>query len=223
MKKEVLKYLKLIAGLILCSIGIVTILNSNLGLSPWDVLNQGLNNIFGITLGEANLVVGFFVVLFSILLKQPIGSGTIINLLLVGVFIDSCIYLDFIPKGESFIFRVLLLIVGIIIFSYGCYLYISTGMGCGPRDGLMIILTKKTKYSLSKIKTVIEICALSLGFVLGGFVGVGTVVSSLCVGPLIQFFFKINNKDVKELEHRSIFYEIKTLKNYINRKFKKVN
>lgn len=218
MKKEVLKYLQLMSGLILCAIGIVTILNSNLGLSPWDVLNQGLNNIFGITLGEANLFVGIFVVSFSLILKQPIGSGTILNLLLVGVFIDTIMYLDFIPKGDSFLFRVLLLVVGIIIFSYGCYLYISTGMGCGPRDGLMIILTKKTKYSLSQIKTAIEICALSAGFLLGGFVGVGTVISSLCVGPLIQFFFRLNNKDVKALNHRSIFYEIKALKNYMSKK-----
>lgn len=218
MKKEVLKYLKLISGLILCAIGIVTILNSNLGLSPWDVLNQGLNRLFGITLGEANLFVGAFVVLFSILLKQPIGSGTVLNLLLVGIFIDTCMYLDFLPKSDNIIFRICLLVVGIIIFSYGCYLYISTGMGCGPRDGLMIILTKKTKYSLSQIKTVIEIVALSTGFILGGFVGVGTIISSLCVGPLIQFFFKINNKDVKELEHRSIFFEMKSLKNYISKK-----
>ena len=94
MKREVFKYSKLMLGLLLCSLGVVTILNSNLGLSPWDVLNQGLNRTIGITLGEANLLVGAVVVFVSIFLKQPIGSGTIINFLLVGVFIDMYMFLD---------------------------------------------------------------------------------------------------------------------------------
>nr|WP_307775607.1 hypothetical protein [uncultured Cetobacterium sp.] len=218
MKKELLKYLKLLIGLVICALGIVTILNSNLGLSPWDVLNQGLNKNLGITLGEANLLIGIFVVSFSLILKQPIGSGTILNLLLVGVFIDTVMYLDFIPKGTNIVSKILILAVGIVIFSYGCYTYISTGLGCGPRDGLMVILTKKTKYSLSQIKTTIEIVALSLGFMLGGTVGLGTVVSSLCVGPLIQLFFKLNNRDIKSLEHRSVIKEIGYVKEYIKKR-----
>ena len=212
MKRELLKYLKLMVGLLLCALGVVTILNSNLGLSPWDVLNQGLNKTIGITLGEANLLVGAFVVLFSIFLKQPIGSGTVINFLLVGVFIDMYIYLDIIPKGDLLLKKIVILTVGILIFSYGCYVYISTGLGCGPRDGLMVVLTKKSKYPLWKIKTCIEIVVLSLGYILGGTIGIGTVISSLCVGPLIQYFFKINSQDIKKLEHRSIISEFKILK-----------
>lgn len=212
MKQEILKYLKLMLGLLLCALGVVTILNSNLGLSPWDVLNQGLNRTIGITLGEANLLVGAFVVLFSIFLKQPIGSGTVINFLLVGVFIDMYIYLDIIPKGDVLLKKILILIIGILIFSYGCYVYISTGLGCGPRDGLMVILTKKSSYPLWKIKTCIEIVVLGLGYILGGTIGVGTVVSSLCVGPLIQYFFKLNSQDIKKLEHRSLISEFKFLK-----------
>ncbi|MDX8335161.1 MULTISPECIES: YczE/YyaS/YitT family protein [Cetobacterium] len=212
MKKELLRYFKLIIGLLLCSLGVVIILNSNLGLSPWDVLNQGLNKTIGVTLGEANLLVGAVVVLFSIFLKQPMGSGTLINFLLFGVFIDMYIYLDIIPKGDILIKKVIILIIGILVFSYGCYAYISTGLGCGPRDGLMVILTKKLKYPLWKIKTSIELIVLTLGYFLGGTVGIGTIVSSLCVGPIIQYFFKLNNKDIKNLQHRSILSEIKIIK-----------
>ncbi|SKA14073.1 hypothetical protein SAMN02745174_02653, partial [Cetobacterium ceti] len=114
MKYEAKKYLKLIIGLLLCALGIVAMLNSNLGLSPWDALNQGLNKIIGISLGEANLLVGAIIVLFSLLLKQPIGSGTIINFLLVGVFIDIYIYLDIVPKGDFFYKRLIILIIGIL-------------------------------------------------------------------------------------------------------------
>lgn len=212
MKQEVLRYLKLILGLLLCALGVVTILNSNLGLSPWDVLNQGLNRTIGITLGEANLLVGAFVVLFSIFLKQSIGSGTIINFLLVGVFIDMYIYLDIIPKGDLLLKKILILIVGTLIFSYGCYMYISTGLGCGPRDGLMVILTKKSSYPLWKIKTCIEIVVLVFGYILGGTIGIGTVFSSFCVGPLIQYFFKLNRQDIKKIEHRSLISEFVYLK-----------
>lgn len=215
MKKEVIKYSKLLIGLIYCALGVVTILNSNLGLSPWDVLNQGLHNHLGITLGQANLLVGAVVVAFTFCLKQPIGSGTIINFLLVGVVIDIIIYLDIIPKGELFLEKITILTVGVIIFSYGCYLYISTGLGCGPRDGLMVILTKKTQFEVWKIKTIIEFIVLTLGFFLGGTVGIGTVISSLVVGPLIQFFFKLNRKDIKEIQHRNILTEIKSVRNLI--------
>ncbi|MGL5175554.1 MAG: YczE/YyaS/YitT family protein [Cetobacterium sp.] len=212
MKREVFKYSKLMLGLLLCSLGVVTILNSNLGLSPWDVLNQGLNKTIGITLGEANLLVGAVVVFVSIFLKQPIGSGTIINFLLVGVFIDMYMYLDVVPKGDVLIKKIAILIIGIMIFSYGCYVYISTGLGCGPRDGLMVVLTKKSKYPLWKIKTCIEVVVLSIGYILGGSVGIGTIVSSVCVGPLIQYFFKMNNQDIKLLEHRSVVREFQFLK-----------
>ena len=212
MKREVFKYSKLMLGLLLCSLGVVTILNSNLGLSPWDVLNQGLNKTIGITLGEANLLVGAVVVFVSIFLKQPIGSGTIINFLLVGVFIDMYMYLDVVPKGDVLIKKIAILIIGIMIFSYGCYVYISTGLGCGPRDGLMVVLTKKSKYPLWKIKTCIEVVVLSIGYIIGGSVGIGTIVSSVCVGPLIQYFFKMNNQDIKLLEHRSVVREFQFLK-----------
>lgn len=212
MKREVFKYSKLMLGLLLCSLGVVTILNSNLGLSPWDVLNQGLNRTIGITLGEANLLVGAVVVFVSIFLKQPIGSGTIINFLLVGVFIDMYMFLDIVPKGDLLFKKIAILIIGILIFSYGCYVYISTGLGCGPRDGLMVVLTKKSKYPLWKIKTCIEVVVLSIGYFLGGAVGVGTIISSICVGPLIQYFFKMNNQDIKLLEHRSVIREFQFLK-----------
>ncbi|MGL4652788.1 YczE/YyaS/YitT family protein [Cetobacterium sp.] len=212
MKREIFKYLKLIFGILLCSLGVVIILNSNLGLSPWDVLNQGLNKTIGVTLGEANLLVGAVVVLVSIFLRQPIGSGTIINFLLVGVFMDIYVYLDIVPKGEVLLEKILILIIGIFVFSYGCYTYISTGLGCGPRDGLMMILTKKLKYPLWKIKTAIEVVVLTIGYFLGGTVGIGTIIASVCVGPLIQYFFKMNNQDIKLLEHRSVIREFQFLK-----------
>lgn len=217
MKNEVFKYFKLLFGVMLCSFGVVVILNSNLGLSPWDVLNQGLNKKFGITLGEASFVVGAVVVVFSIFLKQPIGSGTVVNFIAVGLFMDIFIYLDFIPRGVNIFEQILLLVIGLVVFCYGCYLYMATGLGCGPRDGLMMILTKRTKYPLWQVKTVLEIGALGLGYLLDGTVGVGTIISSICVGPMIQYFFKLHHKEIGRLKHRSLALEFKLLKRKILR------
>ncbi len=212
MKREIIRYIRFLIGLVCCALGVVTILNSELGLSPWDVLNQGLNRICGISIGQANLLVGAIVVGFTIALRQPIGSGTLINMLIVGVFIDIFIYLGVIPKSDNFVGKVIILLIGIVIFSYGGYLYISSGIGCGPRDGLMVILTKKTGIEFWKIKTVVELTVLGVGYFLGGIVGIGTVITSLLVGPITQLFFKISKKDIKVIEHRNVIEEFRLIR-----------
>lgn len=215
MLKEIKKYIKLIVGFFICSIGIVMILNSNLGLSPWDVLNQGLNVKFGMTLGEANIIVGIVVILIGLFFKQPLGSGTILNVILVGIFIDYIIRIDFIPKGNTYLIQGLIFTSGMIIFSFGCYMYISAGLGCGPRDGLMVVFTKRTGLPLGTVRFIMEFFAMSAGFILGGKVFIGTALFSLIAGYMIQLYFKFFKEDVKSIEHRSIFKEIKMLKNYL--------
>lgn len=215
MKKEILKYVKLMSGLILCSFGIVSILNSNLGLSPWDVLNQGLNKQIGITLGQANIAVGFIVIFIGLYFKQTLGSGTILNVTFVGLFVDLFIYLDIIPVGNTYFQQALLFAEGITVFSLGSYMYISTGCGCGPRDGLMVVFTKMTGFPLGTVRLCLEAMALTLGYFLGGKVGIGTAAFSLTAGYIIQFFFKIFKDDVKKIEHRSIVSEVKLLKAYL--------
>lgn len=217
MKKELWKYIKLVFGLALVSLGVVTILNSNFGLSAWDVLNQGINKTTGLSLGNSNTAVGILVLFLGFLIGQPIGSGTILNTILIGLFIDIFMKIGFLPKGDILFTKIILHFIGMVLFSYGCFLYISTGMGCGARDGMMVILTKKSKYSVGTIKICIEIIALIIGYLMGGFVGVGTLISAICIGPIIQFFFKIHKVDVKKLHHRSLKEEGVMLKNYCNR------
>lgn len=218
LKREILRYIKVVSGIIICALGIVAILNADLGLSPWDVLNQGINKQIGITLGQANIAVGIIVILIGIYFKQPIGSGTIINVTLVGTFVDIFMYLDFLPWGDTVLKQILLFTFGIIIFSLGSYMYISGGCGCGPRDGLMVVFTKMTGLPVGTIRLCMEVFALTTGFFLGGKVGIGTAVFSLGAGYIIQFFFKIFKDDVKKIEHRSIIKEIKMLKEYISTK-----
>ncbi len=217
MKDEVLKYIKVTIGVILCALGIVMILNADMGLSPWDVLNQGINIQSGITLGQANILVGIVVILIGIYFKQPIGSGTIINVALVGTFVDIFMSLDFLPWGDTVLKQIFLFGMGEIVFALGSYMYISGGCGCGPRDGLMVVFTKKTGLSMGMVRLCLEVSALTAGYFLGGKVGVGTALFSLGTGYVIQFFFKMFKQDVKKIEHRSLIKEFKMLREYISR------
>ena len=217
MKDEILKYIKVTIGVILCALGIVMILNADLGLSPWDVLNQGINIQSGITLGQANILVGIVVILIGIYFKQPIGSGTIINVALVGTFVDIFMFLDFLPWGDTVLKQIFLFGMGEIVFALGSYMYISGGCGCGPRDGLMVVFTKKTGLSMGMVRLCLEVSALTAGYFLGGKVGVGTALFSLGTGYVIQFFFKMFKQDVKKIEHRSLIKEFKMLREYMSR------
>ena len=210
--EELKRYLKLYIGLFMCALGCIMILKADLGLSPWDVLHQGISKTTGITIGQASIDLGITIVLLDIFLGQPIGIGTVLNFLSIGLFMDLILYLDFIPVKESYLYRGALLMVGIFFYAYGTFFYMIQGMGCGPRDGFMQIITKKTKYSVGIIKNIIELSALGSGWLLGGKVGVGTVVTAISMGIFLQIFFKIYKMDIKTLKHRNIKEEVFHLK-----------
>lgn len=210
--EELKRYLKLYIGLFMCALGCIMILKADLGLSPWDVLHQGISKTTGITIGQASIGLGITIVLLDIFLGQPIGLGTVLNFLSIGLFMDMILYLDFIPVKESYLYRVVLLMIGILFYAYGTFFYMVQGMGCGPRDGFMQIITKKTKYSVGIIKNIIELSALGSGWLLGGKVGVGTVITAISMGIFLQIFFKVYKMDIKTLKHRNIKEEIQHLK-----------
>lgn len=208
MKKESIRFLKLFVGLFICSLGCVTILKSNLGLAPWDVLHQGVSKVTGITIGQASISLGVIIVLMDIFLGQPIGVGTVLNFIFIGLFMDLIIFLDFIPIFQNLFARIIELLVGIFFYSYGTYLYMTQGMGCGPRDGFMQVLIKRFNKSVSVIKNGIEIIAFVIGWLLGGKLGIGTIVTALVMGIWLQWMFKFGGVDIKKLHHRNIKEEL---------------
>ena len=210
--EELKRYLKLYIGLFMCALGCIMILKADLGLSPWDVLHQGISKTTGITIGQASIGLGITIVLLDIFLGQPIGLGTVLNFLSIGLFMDMILYLDFIPVKESYLYRAVLLMIGILFYAYETFFYMVQGMGCGPRDGFMQIITKKTKYPVGIIKNIIELSALGSGWLLGGKVGVGTVVTAISMGIFLQIFFKVYKMDIKTLKHRNIKEEVFHLK-----------
>lgn len=212
MKKVVISFIRLFVGYFVCAIGMVMTINANIGVSPWDVLHQGLGNVTGLTLGKANILVGLTIIIIDIVLGQNIGWGTIFNMTTIGVFIDILMSNNLIPIFDSFLPSLLMMILGMLILGYGVFIYIGAGYGAGPRDGLMVALTIITKKSVRFVKNSVEILALIVGYFLGGSVGIGTAIMSILGGYFFQFAFKTVKFNVSEVKHRWIKDDIKFIK-----------
>jgi uncharacterized membrane protein YczE len=178
---------QLFAGLVLYGVSMALMIESGLGLNPWDVFHQGLSEVTDISFGWIVLLVGVPVLLLWIPLRQRPGVGTVANLVVVGFAADAT--LGLLPAGESMPARVGLLVSGILLNGFASGLYIGSRMGPGPRDGLMTGLAARfPKVSLRVIRTGIELTVLGAGFLLGGTVGVGTIAYALAIGPLVHLF-----------------------------------
>lgn len=205
------RVIRLFIGLFLFAVGIVLTINANLGLSPWDVFHQGVSNLTGITMGQASIAVGIILVALDAVLGERLGWGTLGNMLFIGLFMDFLMLNHLIPIYESLIPSVIMMIMGMAVIGVASYFYIGAALGSGPRDGLMIALTKMTHKSVRFIRNSIELSALIVGYLLGGFVGIGTLIMALALGYIIQFSFKILKFDVNSIKHRFIDEDLKLL------------
>lgn len=211
MKSVVIRMIKLMVGLFLFAVGIVMTINANLGLAPWDVFHQGLSNILNMTLGQAGITAGFVLLIVNLFFQERIGWGTIGNMLFVGLYIDLLMVNHLIPIFESIILSLTMMFLGLFIVGCGSYFYIDAGFGAGPRDGLMILITKRTNKSVRFIRNAIEITVAVIGYLLGGYVGIGTVLIAITTGYFVQFAFKLFKFDIRAVEHRFIDEDIKFL------------
>ncbi|GLW65008.1 membrane protein [Actinomadura rubrobrunea] len=182
------RLVQLYVGLALYGLGIALQVASGLGNDPWDVFHQGLSRRFGLSIGTWIVIVGALVMLAWIPLRQRPGIGTISNALLVGVFADVFLYL--LPDPDAAAVRWAFLVAGIVVggFATGCY--IGAELGPGPRDGLMTGLAARG-HSIRVVRTSIELTVLAAGWLLGGTVGVGTVLYAVAIGPLAHVFIPL--------------------------------
>lgn len=191
-------------GFFLCACGTVMAINSNLGLSPWDVFHQGLTKVTSLTIGQASIIVGVFIVVIASMLGVKIGLGTIANMLVIGCFIDFIMYIKIIPVCNNLYTGVFMIVAGMFVSAVGSYLYIGCEMGCGPRDGLMVALMKITGKPVSIVRFCLETGALVIGWMLGGFVGIGTLITAFGIGYCVQIIYKVFKFDVNSLRHRNL-------------------
>lgn len=175
---------QLLIGLVLYGISLAMVIRASLGTAPWDVLHQGLAGKTGLSLGTTVIIVSFLVLLIWIPLRQWPGIGTLGNAVLVGVFAD--IGLAVIPKFSHLGGQAALLVAAVLLNGLASALYIGAGLGPGARDGLMTGLARRTGWPVRRTRTGIEVVVLGAGWLLGGSVGLGTVLYALAIGPLVQ-------------------------------------
>ena len=177
---------RLIIGLVLFGFGIAIMVIANLGLSPWEVMHQGISRHTGIPIGTVGIMTGIIVLLLWIPLKERIGIGTLLNVLLIGIVVDLSLLV--LPTTVEIMWlRWALMLGGTVIIAFGSGLYIGAGLGPGPRDGLMTGLARRG-INIGVARAGIEITVLVIGYFLGGTVGIGTVVFAFGVGPLVAVF-----------------------------------
>ncbi len=178
---------QLLAGLVAAGLGIALVVRSGLGLGPWDVLHQGIAERTGISMGMVVLGIGVVVLASWVPLRQRVGIGTVLNVIVVGAALD--VFLAVLPRVHSFGARWSSLLAGVVAVGLGSGLYLGAGLGPGPRDGVMTGLAQRG-ISVRAARTGIELSALAAGWLLGGTVGIGTLVFARAIGPLVQLFLE---------------------------------
>lgn len=179
---------RVFVGLVMLGAGIAFTAISELGLPPWGVFAQGISRRTGIPLGTAVILTGAAVLVLWIPLKEKMGIGTIMNVTIIGTVTDISLWI--LPEeAGSTAWRWIALLGGIALIGWGSGLYIGAGLGPGPRDGLMTALARRG-YRMRRARTAIELVVLAVGWVMGGTIGIGTVVFALFVGPAVEYAFR---------------------------------
>lgn len=179
----------LLVGLALYGVSMALMVRAGLGLDPWDVFHQGLSLHTGWSIGTASAVAGVVVLLAWIPLRNRPGVGTVANVIVIAVTVDAA--LAVLPTPQVLGLRVAMLASGVLLNAVATVLYIGAGLGPGPRDGLMTGLVARTGGSVRLVRTAIEATVLGVGWLLGGAVGIGTVVYAVGIGPLVQLILRL--------------------------------
>lgn len=176
---------QVVVGEVIFGIGSGLMVVSDLGLSPWDVLHQGLARQLGLTVGSWTIIVSFIVLIAWLPLRERYGIGTLLNAIIIGVMIDVTIAV--VPTPSETLWAAALMIGGIVIVGVGSGMYIGANLGPGPRDGLMTAVARRGP-SIRLTRVVLEVSVLIVGVLLGGTFGIGTILFAVGIGPLVQFF-----------------------------------
>ena len=192
LKPKIITFFFLCFGLILFGVGEGLLLVSAAGASPWSVFAQGNHLSVGLSVGAVTIIISILVLLLWVPLSQKPGMGTILNALIIGIMIDICI--KFVPTPEDFISQIFLAVAAVLIVGLGGGIYLVANLGAGPRDGLMIGLQKKTNFPIAAVRATLEITVMSIGWYLGGTVGVGTLLFAFGIGPAVALSLFIVGK-----------------------------
>ncbi len=190
--------------------GIYLTIRANIGVSPWDVLNMGVAKTFGILFGTASVIISYAILTIDVLLKEPIGLAMFIDAVVVGKSVDFFNWLDIVPTCDSAKTGIPLMFVGLFIIAYTQFTYMNASLGCGPRDTLLVGLSKRAKkIPIGAVSIALLSLATFIGWLLGGSVGIGTLICTFCAGPIMQFAFNTVRFDATHVHHQHLADSLK--------------
>lgn len=210
--RGILRIARLLFGTFLYALGIVMTIRANIGLSPWDVFHQGVSLRLGITFGMSSILVSGILIAVSVFMKEHVGIGTLLNMALVGLFIDLIMMTGRIPEMRNFVFGLLMMAGGLFVIAFASYFYIGAGYGAGPRDSIMVILVRRTGRRVGVCRAAVEGAALLLGWLLGGHAGIGTVIAAFGAGLAIQSVFSLLRFNVQTVRQELLFTTLSNIK-----------
>ena len=204
-KAIVIHMLMAALSLFINGFGVYLTIQANFGASPWDVLNLGLANTFGILYGTASIVVSYTILGIDLLLREPIGIAMFIDAFVVGKAVDLFNHLNVVPKCTNIPQGIFAMIIGLVIISYTQFIYMAAALGCGPRDTLLVALTKRAKrIPIGAVSIALLSTATFIGWILGGPVGLGTLICAFGTGPIMQMAFHSVKFDAARVQHQKI-------------------
>lgn len=185
--------------------GVYLTIQANIGAGPWDVLNLGLAGTFGILYGTASVVVSYAILGIDICLKEPIGIAMFIDAFVVGKAVDLFNRMNVVPQCHSLVPGIFVMIIGLVIMAYTQYTYMSASLGCGPRDTLLVALAKRAKkIPIGAVSITLLSLATFIGWLLGGPVGIGTLICAFATGPIMQAAFTSVRFDATSVHHQHL-------------------
>jgi uncharacterized membrane protein YczE len=190
------RLLIVLVGLFMFAVGDVLTYRANVGLGSWDVLHQGISFHTPLSFGTTSIVVGAVLIVLSLFIKVYPGIGTLLNMSLIGIFINWLLWLNWLPdlSEQSWLLRLPIDMLGVFLVGLGSAIYIAPHLGAGPRDGLMLRLNALTGVRIAIMRAALECAVLLIGFLLGGSVGIGTLIFAFGIGPSIEISFWLLNR-----------------------------
>ncbi|MEW6243941.1 MAG: membrane protein [Bacillota bacterium] len=189
------RYILLFPGFFVMSLGMVFIVQGNLGSDPWSVLHLGITNHLPVTLGQANQLVGVLIIITSYALGVKPTFATVLNMFFVGFFIDIIQRTGLVPWSDSVFSGVFFVFLGSCLLALGIAMYVSLRLGAGPRDSLTLALASRTRSGVGPVRTTMELVCLAAGWALGGPVGLGTLLSAASMGTMLAFWLRVLARD----------------------------
>ena len=206
------RLVRMLIGLTFCGTGSYFIIQANIGLGPWEAFHIGLSNMTGIMYGNVSIIVGAFIVIIDLVLKEKIGFGTVLNAIIYPKWVDVWNAVGLIEKRQSMLSGFPLLLLGMTMVAVGTWLYMGCAMGSGPRDSMIVGVNKRfPKAPVGVIKASLELFVVAAGFLMGAKIGVGTLIILLCQSSVLQIVLNIVKFDVKAVKHENFADTIRNI------------